>query len=444
MSRRALLLFTRVPEPGKTKTRLMPRLTAEQCAELHRCFLSDVAAQCRKCSADLLVCFTPPDRKDLLVELLGRDLTFFPQEGESLGEGMERAMNRALAMGYSSCLLFGSDIPELTCGLFGRAFEALQNCDAVFAPTADGGYCLAGLKKPCHAAFSLKNYGHSGVLEQTLSAVREAGCSVRCLHTLQDMDTPDDLEDFRRRMRSDRRLRRSATGRFLARHTSVSIIVPLYNEAGTVEVLQDQLEPLLSLCEIILVDGGSTDGTLGKIRPAFRLIHAPKGRALQMNAGARASNGEVLFFLHSDSRLPSRPLERIGKVMASHRAGCFGVTFQSPGFFLRLCSVASNVRAFLGKIMFGDQGIFIERTLFFELGLYPEIPIMEDYRLSLTLRERGIAPGMTLAPISTSARRFPEKPLGILRLLWKMNRLRKQYRDGVPPEEIARQYRDFR
>ena len=87
MSRRALLLFTRVPEPGKTKTRLMPRLTAEQCAELHRCFLSDVAAQCRKCSADLLVCFTPPDRKDLLVDLLGRDLTFFLRRAKVWAKG---------------------------------------------------------------------------------------------------------------------------------------------------------------------------------------------------------------------------------------------------------------------------------------------------------------------------------------------------------------------
>ena len=94
--------------------------------------------------------------------------------------------------------------------------------------------------------------------------------------------------------------------------------------------------------------------------------------------------------------------------------------------------------------MFGDQGIFLDRDLFFEIGMFPEIPVMEDYQLSLTLKEQGIRLGMTKRRIYTSDRRFPKGTVPKLKLMWKMNRLRKMYRDGVPIERISRLYRDVR
>ena len=94
--------------------------------------------------------------------------------------------------------------------------------------------------------------------------------------------------------------------------------------------------------------------------------------------------------------------------------------------------------------MFGDQGIFVDRSLFFDAGMFPEIPVMEDYRFSLTLKERGVKLGMTGRRIYTSDRRFPKGTLPKLKLMWKMNRLRKMYRDRVPIEQIDRMYRDVR
>ena len=94
--------------------------------------------------------------------------------------------------------------------------------------------------------------------------------------------------------------------------------------------------------------------------------------------------------------------------------------------------------------MFGDQGIFVERDLFFEVGMFPEIPILEDYRFSITLKERGIHLGMTRKRIYTSDRRFQGNTVEKLKLMWLMNRLRAMYRDGVPVEEIARLYEDVR
>ena len=94
--------------------------------------------------------------------------------------------------------------------------------------------------------------------------------------------------------------------------------------------------------------------------------------------------------------------------------------------------------------MFGDQGIFIDRALFFEAGMYPELPIMEDYQLSLTLKEMGVKIGIAKHRIYTSDRRFPKKTIPKLKVMWKMNRLRKMYRDQAPIEEIDRMYRDVR
>ena len=163
-----------------------------------------------------------------------------------------------------------------------------------------------------------------------------------------------------------------------------------------------------------------------------------------MNAGAKESTGDILFFLHCDSELPPDPLGEIRRVMQNHRAGCFGIAFHSKNFFMWTCRVISNHRVFDRKVMFGDQGIFIERELFFEAGLFPEIPIMEDYQFSLTLKEMGIPLGMTQKRIYTSDRRFPKKTIPKLRLMWKMNRLRKMYRDGVDIEVISDLYRDVR
>lgn len=94
--------------------------------------------------------------------------------------------------------------------------------------------------------------------------------------------------------------------------------------------------------------------------------------------------------------------------------------------------------------MFGDQGIFLERELFFEAGMFPEIPVMEDYQFSLTLKERGVRLGMCARRIYTSDRRFPKGTIPKLELMWKMNRLRKMYRDGVAIEKIDNLYQDIR
>ena len=208
--------------------------------------------------------------------------------------------------------------------------------------------------------------------------------------------------------------------------------------------MKKQLYPYRSRCEILFVDGGSTDGTPEMIGPDFKLLRSEKGRANQMNLGAEESHGDILFFLHCDSELPPSPLEEIRRVMKDHSAGCFGIAFHSGNFFMFTCRVISNHRIKDRKVMFGDQGIFIDRKLFLQAGKFPVIPVMEDYQFSLTLKEMGVRLGMAKKRIYTSDRRFPKGTIPKLKLMWKMNRLRKMYRDHVPIEKIDRLYRDVR
>ncbi len=222
----------------------------------------------------------------------------------------------------------------------------------------------------------------------------------------------------------------------------ISIIIPIYNEEKTIEAFLKTLEPVKEKAELIFVDGGSSDRTLALIPETYTVLHGPKGRAKQMNLGAANSGGSVLFFLHCDSELPEDAIEQIETVMERYSVGCFGIAFHSKNIWMKCCQAISNHRIKDRKVMFGDQGIFIRRSLFFQIGGFPDLPIMEDYQFSLTLKEMGVKIGIAKKRIYTSDRRFAEG--GRLRVMWKMNRLRAMYRRGVDIEEISGLYRDIR
>lgn len=469
--KKAVILLTRVPFPGQTKTRMMPWLSGKECAVLHCCFLRDIMDEIRKTGADLFVCYKEPAIEDRncecaaalqhLQQMAGKKAQCWPQNGQGLGERMHLALAAVLEKGYDACLLVGADIPELTARQLTDAFRILEKKDVVLGPTIDGGYYLIGMKKPTWCLFEGQTYSHPKVLSNTLEAANRSGLRTGLVGLLSDVDVPEDLKQLGHRVKMIRKgswtetdggqqtwkltdLKRKKTVRFLEQHEKISVIVPSYNEEKTITALQNQLKPWQDQCEILLVDGGSTDRTLELIDPAFRVIRGPKGRACQMNRGAAESTGDILLFLHCDSSLPLDFTDEIRRVMRSYRAGCFGIRFSTEDILMRVCGMMSNYRAKVRGIPFGDQGIFLERELFFELGGFPEIPIMEDYQLSMTMKSQGIRFGMTAKRIYTSDRRFPEGVLPKLRLMWKMNRLRKQYRDGVPIDKIAAQYKDIR
>lgn len=442
-NKNALIVFTREPAAGLTKTRMMPYYESGQCAELHLSFLKDIYKELRSVDADIIVAYTGGEPLKIR-SVFGEKRTYIEQRGEDLGHKMFFALEDVFGMGCEKAVLIGTDIPELRSESLNAAFAKLEGDDIVLGPTADGGYYLIGMKELHSEAFDVKRYGESNVLEDTVKSISNAGLTIAYADTYHDMDDREDLAGYLRRMRHDRRLRTSATGRFIKANAKISIIVPIYNEASTIRKMMDQLMQYRSGAEIIFVDGGSTDDTLRIIGDKFTVLTGAKGRAAQMNLGAEKSSGDILFFLHCDSVLPPNALDEIRECFADNEYGCFGVQFNSSNFFMLTNRIISNHRAWSRGLPFGDQGIFISRELFFDTGMFPEIPIMEDYEFSRRLAASGIKPGRTRHRISTSARRYGSGTISILRTEYKMWDLRRKYRAGMDIDEIAKKYKDVR
>ena len=221
----------------------------------------------------------------------------------------------------------------------------------------------------------------------------------------------------------------------------LSIIVPTLNEAeGIVATLESLADLRGRGHEVIVVDGGSADGTAELAQGlADRLVLAPAGRAAQMNAGARVATGEVLMFLHADSRLPAdadrlvlQGLDADGKVW-----GRFDVRIDGSHPLLRLVQTLVNLRSRLTRICTGDQAIFVRREAFAEIEGYPRQELMEDIAISKRLRKMS-APLCLRQPCLTSARRWERE--GVLRTIVLMWWLRLQYAFGVAPARLARAY----
>jgi rSAM/selenodomain-associated transferase 2 len=219
----------------------------------------------------------------------------------------------------------------------------------------------------------------------------------------------------------------------------ISIIVPVLDEAPVIAAALAALQPLRARGhEVIVVDGGSADATFALSVPlADQVIRAPRGRALQMNAGADIATGEALLFLHADTRLPEHADELVAGALATSSWGRFDVRIDSARPSLAAVGCMMNLRSRLTGIATGDQAMFVARAAFMQAGAFPCIALMEDVALSANLKRSG-APACLKAQAVTSARRWERR--GVLATIILMWRLRLLYSLGADPARLAQFY----
>ena len=244
----------------------------------------------------------------------------------------------------------------------------------------------------------------------------------------------------------------------IASTPSISLIVPLLNESVRLPSLLNDLFALDA--QIIIVDGGSDDGSwemlqekhLNQKYAHFLITKSERGRAKQMNAGAKLATGDVLLFLHADSQLPSSGLSEIRKVSldnavnshARHSLGVWGrfdVHLDSNDRGMRMVEFFINARSRISGLATGDQAIFISRPLFDRVGGFDQIDLMEDVAMSKKCRAI-VSAYCSRLKVTTSARRWEQN--GVWKTIFKMWWYRLAFILGVSPTKLQRGYRDIR
>ena len=480
----SLILFTRLPILGKTKTRLVPHIGEEGALQVHWAILKDFSTLWKKLKRkekkiSLLVFYDLPKgiAKEQGETALNCLKTLFPkasfqkQEGRDIFEKMENAFRYSFSKGSSFSYLVGADIPFMEAEHFQRVFALGRKGRQVLGGSLDEGYYGIGLQRRIepellHACFSYQAVQENRTIlavstlrngrsmpegrairpvqkespfSYTRKILEKSSIPLSLLEKKRDVDEGEDLNAYRSMLPYDKVLRKSFFGEALTENAKISLIIPCYKEGKLVRRMERQLRPYKKDLEILFVDGGEN-----QFSGEYRVIRSEKGRALQMNLGAEESTGDILFFLHCDSILPKGFVKEIREGIKHSLAGCLGIRFKNPSPLMRICSFISNHRVLDRRVMFGDQGIFVDRDCFFAMGKFPVLPLMEDYQFSLNLKKQGILPYLAKKRIITSDRRFQGNFLKKLSLMWKMNRLRARYRKGEDIEQLAKEYRDIR
>jgi len=429
-SKETVLLFARYPVAGQAKTRLIPELGPAGAARLHRRMTESAVAVARESGATVTLSHTGASPR-LFRAWLGPGLLYARQSRADLGGRMREAFEEAFRKGARRVLAVGSDVPAISPPLLRRAFEALQDHDVVLGPATDGGYYLIGMKRLVPEFFSGMDWGTGRVLQQTTEAIQRLGLTLAQLPQLGDVDRPGDLA----LLRDDPRFADVFTARPL-----ISVIVPTLNEAELIARTLAHAKHADGV-ELIVVDGGSQDATHEIARQSGATVMGIDGdRSAQLNAGAEKATGRILLFLHADTRLPPAYADEIRRTLddPSVAAGAFRFQLDGKGAGLRVVEWGTNIRSSVFQRPYGDQGLFVEKRVFDELGGFAPMPIMEDFDLVRRLRHRGHV--VTLrTPALTSARRW--ESLGALRTTWRNQCVIAAYHLGIDPNRLARFYR---
>ncbi len=434
-NREGLILFTRFPIPGKTKTRLIPSLGEWEAADLQRRMTKRTLGICQRYIAGVDVSFTvffEGGNENLMSRVFGKEIHYQRQKQGDLGKRMDWAFRKAFKSGDQKVVLIGTDCPGIDEKILKEAFDALNHHDVVFGPAIDGGYYLIGMTGSPLGMFENIPWGTSQVLDQSIKAAQKIDLSIGFLEPLEDVDRPEDLPVWEQALKKDE------AGRL---EKSISVIIPALNEGTTISNTIRNIRDNGHVLEIIIVDGKSSDQTrlVAKTAGAKVMVSEP-GRGGQMNAGANVAKGDILLFLHADTKLGPQFDEYIRKALKNREiiAGAFELRIDGHGKGLRRIERLANWRSKKRQMPYGDQGIFLRTKTFREIGGFKQMPIMEDFELMQRLNKLGLIKIIPIAAI-TSARRWQSK--GILKTTIINQIIILAYLFGVSPIRLAPLYR---
>lgn len=453
MTDTALCVFAKAPRVGKVKTRLARSVGPEMAARIASAFLDDTWERTTSLPTRAVLALDG----DLTCCGAARPGDEIWEQGDGdLGARMERVLRRALTTSRGAIAL-GTDSPGLPSELFEQARRALRTNDAVIGPSADGGFYLLALTRCPVGLLADIPWSAADTCQRTLERLRATGMSVAVIDSWFDVDETADLQALKRLL--DAGLIEAPRTRQLLSRVSlegaaprVSVVIPTLNESARIDARLEELSTMRGVAEIFVVDGGSDDDTPDRARrwqgvnavgPSVRVIRAERGRANQMNAGARYATGDVLLFLHADVRLPDNATDCVAEIMSTSAvAGCFKTHTvddsprKRPAPWLRL----ADARSRYSGLPYGDQAVFVRAETFWKLGGYPSQPLMEDLEFSRRLRREGKI-RRARASVQVSGRRFIERPLFYTLLV---NVFPLLYALGVPPRTLVKLYRDSR
>ena len=434
-----LIVFTRYPKPGTTKTRLIPVLGAEGAADLQRKMTEHTLLQVKKLLTRPEICIEiryEGGDEHRMRSWLGPNFDYCSQGSGDLGIRMKRSFDDSFRTGADKTLVIGSDIPAITHSLIQKAFSSLDRKQMVIGPAKDGGYYLIGFQKASFSSsvsglFTGIKWGERNVLDKTIHTAKDLGINFSLLEELEDVDRTEDLPIWRRFHQANRH-------DFTFKR--ISIIIPVLNEADNLKKTIVNIGHQENK-EIIVVDGGSSDVTVSLAKSlGVKVVDSSPPRAKQMNDGAGEASGDVLLFLHADTRLPENFDEHVFQCLKQPGvvAGAFELNIDSDAPALRLIERLANFRSKYLNLPYGDQAIFVPSKVFHQMGGFPHIPIMEDFEMVKQLGKKGKIVTLPFSVV-TSPRRW--KNLGILKTTLINQIVIVMYCAGFPPNKIARWYR---
>ncbi|MBL8817330.1 MAG: TIGR04283 family arsenosugar biosynthesis glycosyltransferase [Planctomyces sp.] len=430
--------MARYPEPGKSKTRLIPALGEAGAASLHGRLVSQTLSMLNRfivdAACDIEIRFTGGSEQQMQ-SMFGEPYCYRQQRGALLGDRMSDAVEIAFQEGFDRVLVIGTDCPDLTEQHLADAFSSLVESQVVIGPANDGGYYLIGQNSYEPSLFEQISWGTEVVFAQTMERAAMQGLSVTTLPTLSDIDYPEDL--IRLRTKTPEYSDAIVT----PGHYWLSVVIPTFNEEQHIARTLGQFTECSGV-EVIVSDGGSGDRTCEiAYEKGVRVIRGrcESGRGRQLNAGAAVAGGDVLMFLHADTKLPDDFLKSVREcINLGNRAGAFRLGIESQDWMYRIIEFGANLRSRWFQLPYGDQAIFVKADLFYNMSGFQPWPLMEDYELCQRLRRLG---RICLADTSVKVSPRRWQKLGILRTTVLNQAIVLAYKFGKSPESLAAWYR---